>query len=58
MGGCDINFLTGKGVASEGLAEGKTLKGEFKSIKLVDWSMENAPGPASFEAAPRVNGTV
>jgi hypothetical protein len=48
MGGCDINFLTGKGVASEGLDEGKPLKGKFKPVKLADWSAEKRPKACEF----------
>jgi hypothetical protein len=48
MGGCDINFLTGKGVASEGLDGGKPLKGKFKPVKLSDWSEEKRPKACEF----------
>jgi hypothetical protein len=48
MGSCDINFLTGKGVVSEELEEGKPLKGKFKPIKLSDWSAEKRPKACEF----------
>ncbi len=40
QGGCDIDFLTGKGVASKGLGKATTIKRKFKPIKLADWSAE------------------
>ena len=43
IGGCDINFLTGKGVASQNLDEGKPLKGKFTPVNLSDWSAEKRP---------------
>ena len=48
MGGCDINFLTGKGVASQDLDEGKPLKGKFRPVKLSDWSAEKRPKACDF----------
>lgn len=48
MGGCDINFLTGKGVASQSLDEGKPLKEKFKPVKLADWSAEKRPKACEF----------
>ena len=41
-GSCDINYLTGKGVVSEGIDETnpKPLKGKFTPIKLADWTHE------------------
>lgn len=43
IGSCDINFLTGKGVASRGLAKSKPIKAKFAPIKLSDWSEEKVP---------------
>jgi hypothetical protein len=43
IGSCDINFLTGKGVLTSGLAPDqtiKTLQGRFAPIKLAKWSGE------------------
>lgn len=39
IGGCDINFLTGKGIVSQGLdEEEKPIEGKFTPVKLADWS--------------------
>lgn len=43
IGGCDINYLTGKGLFSDGLDEGKPLKEKFHPILLADWSTEKRP---------------
>jgi hypothetical protein len=43
IGSCDINFLTGRGVAARGLAAARPLKGRFAPIKLVDWSPDRQP---------------
>ena len=43
IGSCDINFLTGKGVASQGLAKSKAIRGKFTAIKLADWSADHRP---------------
>jgi hypothetical protein len=43
QGSCDINFLTGKGTLARDLGEGKHVKGQFKPIKLADWTDEYAP---------------
>jgi hypothetical protein len=48
LGGCDINFLSGKGAASQGLDEGKPLKTKFKRIRLADWSSERRPEACRF----------
>ncbi|WP_133254707.1 hypothetical protein [Mesorhizobium delmotii] len=48
LGSCDINFLTGKGVASQGLDDGQPIKGEFKPVALADWSYEGRPRPCEF----------
>ena len=42
-GSCDINFLTGKAVASQGLAKSKAIRGKFTAIKLADWSADQRP---------------
>ncbi|MDP8995943.1 MAG: hypothetical protein M3O03_02915 [Pseudomonadota bacterium] len=43
-GRCDINFLTGKGLAANDIeAQVKPLKQKFHLIKLADWSRENSP---------------
>lgn len=46
IGSCDVNFLTGKGVATEGLNEEKRtrrFRGNFTAVKLADWSDEQRP---------------
>jgi hypothetical protein len=43
IGRCDINFLTGKGVAARGQAKPKPVGTKFKAIKLSDWSEESQP---------------
>ncbi|NJM30254.1 MAG: hypothetical protein HC855_09270 [Rhizobiales bacterium] len=48
MGGCDINFLSGKGVASRDLGEGKPLRTKFKPIKLALWSERKLPKACRF----------
>jgi hypothetical protein len=48
MGGCDINFLTGKGVASQSLDESHPIKGTFKPIELADWSEDKRPKACEF----------
>lgn len=43
-GECDINFLTGKGLASSDITrQVKPLKRKFPRIKLTDWSIEKYP---------------
>lgn len=42
-GECDINFLTGKGVASKGLAKAKPIREHFAPIRLVDWPKRRRP---------------
>jgi hypothetical protein len=48
LGGCDINFLTGKGVASKDLGDGKPVAGKFRPIALADWSDDKRPEPCKF----------
>lgn len=43
MGSCDINFLTGRGVASRGLAKTKPIRTRFKPVALADWSDDKHP---------------
>ncbi|RJT39935.1 hypothetical protein D3227_11090 [Mesorhizobium waimense] len=48
LGGCDINFLTGKGVASQDLDDGKPVEGKFTPIDLAAWSDDSRPKPCEF----------
>ena len=43
QGACDIDFISGKGVASRGQAKAKPIKAKFRPIKLADWSNEKRP---------------
>jgi hypothetical protein len=43
IGHCDINFLTGKGVASRGNGKPKPIKTKFKAFKLAGWSQDAQP---------------
>jgi len=43
IGSCDINFLTGKGVASHGRSKSKPIKAKFAPVRLADWSEEKRP---------------
>ena len=44
IGGCDINFLAGKGVFSRGPnGRKKPIKARFAPIRLADWSDEKRP---------------
>lgn len=44
VGSCDVNYLTGKGVASNGLpARNKAIRTAFNPIRLADWSEERIP---------------
>jgi hypothetical protein len=52
QGSCDINFLTGKGVASRGGAKAKPIKARFRPIKLADWS--NAKRPKGCDRGARL----
>lgn len=43
-GSCDINYLAGKGALTQGVdGEAVAIKGEFKPVKLADWSDEKRP---------------
>lgn len=49
IGGCDINFLTGKGVTSRGLeGKSKPIRAKFRAVKLADWSDEKRPKVCNF----------
>lgn len=48
LGGCDINFLTGKGTVSKDLEDGKPVAGKFTPIALADWSDDRRPKPCEF----------
>ncbi|MFN0191125.1 MAG: hypothetical protein ACKVP5_03995 [Aestuariivirga sp.] len=48
MGGCDINFLSGKGVAAKRLNEDKPLPIKFKPIRLALWSERKLPKACRF----------
>ena len=43
MGGCDINYLAGKGTVSKDLEDGKPIKGKFRPVPLKDWSSDKRP---------------
>ncbi len=43
IGSCDINFLTGKGVATHSNAKPRPIKEKFAAIKLSDWSDAKQP---------------
>jgi hypothetical protein len=48
MGGCDINYLTGKAVLSNDLDETRPMHGTFKPVKLADWSYALVPEGCDF----------
>ena len=48
IGGCDINFLTGKGVSYHVLDEYRPMKGTFKLVKLADWQVGKRPRACEF----------
>ena len=48
MGGCDIDFLGGKGVVSDGLDEDTPIDGNFTPVKLTDWSDDLRPTACDF----------
>jgi len=44
VGSCDVNYLTGKAVASKGLpTRNKVIRTAVRPIKLADWSEKKAP---------------
>lgn len=48
LGSCDINYLTGKGVASQDLSDGKPVAGKFTLKSLANWSADKRPKPCEF----------
>ena len=48
VGGCDINYLTGKATVSKGVENSKPLKGGFKPVALADWSTDKRPKACDF----------
>lgn len=49
IGGCDINFLTGKSIMTNGLDDkGRRIKGTFKPLRLLDWPAWNRPKACEF----------
>jgi len=45
IGSCDVNYLTGKAVASKGLpTRNKVIRTAVRPIKLADWSEQKIPG--------------
>ncbi|MER8430203.1 hypothetical protein [Mesorhizobium caraganae] len=48
LGGCDINYLTGKATVSKDLEAGRPIKGKFKPVPLKDWSYEKRPKACEF----------
>lgn len=48
IGGCDIDFLAGRGVVSDGLDEDKPIDGNFTPVKLTDWSDDLRPTACDF----------
>jgi hypothetical protein len=43
LGSCDIDFLTGKGVAARGHGRNKPIKAKLRPVKLADWSQDKQP---------------
>ncbi|QKC97926.1 hypothetical protein [Mesorhizobium sp. NZP2298] len=48
VGGCDINYLTGRGTVSKDLEDGKPIKGKFRPVPLKDWSSDKRPKACDF----------
>jgi hypothetical protein len=48
LGSCDINFLTGKGIASQGLDDGEPIEEKFTPMNLADWSNDSRPKSCDF----------
>ncbi|WP_140882993.1 hypothetical protein [Mesorhizobium sp. B2-6-5] len=48
LGGCDINYLTGVGIVSKDLEDGKPIKGKFKPVPLRAWSSDRRPKACDF----------
>ncbi len=44
MGGCEIDFLAGKGVSTQGLDEvSEPIEGTFMPVKLAEWTGDDLP---------------
>ncbi|WP_394892954.1 hypothetical protein ACG873_15890 [Mesorhizobium sp. AaZ16] len=49
IGGCEIDFLAGKGVVTQGLdEENQPIEGTFTPVKLADWTGDILPGACEF----------
>lgn len=48
IGSCDIDFLSGKGIASTDLDDGAPVDAKFAPVKLADWSYDNRPAVCEF----------
>ncbi|WP_027058295.1 hypothetical protein [Mesorhizobium loti] len=48
VGGCDINYLTGKGTVSKDLEHAKPIKRKFMPMPLKDWSASKRPKACNF----------
>lgn len=49
IGGCEIDFLSGKGVVTQGLdEESRPIEGAFTPVKLADWTGDDLPGACEF----------
>ena len=49
IGGCDINFLTGKGITSRGIGgKSKPINAKFAPVKVADWSDDRRPKACNF----------
>jgi hypothetical protein len=48
MGSCDIDFLAGRGVVSDGLDESNPIDGKFTPVRLSDWSDDLRPAVCDF----------
>ena len=48
LGDCDINYLTGKGKASNDFRDAKPVRMKFKRTKLADWSDAKVPKVCRF----------
>lgn len=49
IGGCEIDFISGKGVATQGLDEdSQPIEGMFKPVKLGDWTGDDLPEACDF----------
>jgi hypothetical protein len=48
MGSCEIDFLAGRGAASDGLDDAQPVEGTFTPVKLSDWSADERPDICNF----------